>query len=60
MKELGVSAAIVLVLSVATSVAFSNRDLPLSAPAVSVVVGFWLLVVFGLRALWRVIRRRTG
>ncbi|MDP3766871.1 MAG: hypothetical protein Q8S13_02545 [Dehalococcoidia bacterium] len=53
MTGLAVPAVLALLLSVATSVFFWNVGLPLSAPSVSVVVGFWLLAVFGVRALWR-------
>ena len=49
---------IALLLSVVTAVGFGNAGMPLSPPTVSVVVGFWLLVAFGVRGLWRLLRRR--
>lgn len=59
MMSLAVPGILALVLSVATSVVFWNVAMPLSAPSVSVVVGFWLLAVFGVRALWRLRRGKT-
>lgn len=60
MTAVGVPAIVALLLSVVTAVAFSNAGMPLSAASTSVVVGFWLLVAFGVRALWRLRRGKPA
>jgi hypothetical protein len=57
MASVALPVIIALLLSVATAVGFWNAGMPLSPPTISVVVGFWLLVAFGVRGLWRLVRR---
>jgi hypothetical protein len=51
-KKSLVATVLVLLLSLGTWTFFYLKAMPLAAADTAVVVGFWLIVVFGARWLW--------
>jgi hypothetical protein len=59
-KGLLPSLVLVLLLSLATWLFFELDSLSLDAPATTVVVGAWFLVVFIARTIWLRVRKKSA